>query len=75
MVRVDLTKMLNSSIVPATGNVCDSDFLPPWSRSYRCVTLLKAPQDRLSLCVRRRRLGTRTGQPLPSGSLKEKKVP
>jgi hypothetical protein len=34
MVRVDLTAMLNPSIVPATGNVCNSTTLPASTETF-----------------------------------------
>ena len=34
MVRVDLTKMLNSADVPATGNVCTSGTLPSSAETF-----------------------------------------
>jgi hypothetical protein len=34
MVRVDLTMMLNSADVPATGNVCNSGTLPSSAETF-----------------------------------------
>jgi hypothetical protein len=34
MVRVDLTDMLNPSVVPATGNVCSSGTLPSSAETF-----------------------------------------
>jgi hypothetical protein len=34
MVRVDLTDMLNPTIVPATGNVCNGGTLPASAESF-----------------------------------------